>query len=309
MVSETLRVLLEPVGVEVRSEVQVVSAPPKADLILIQRRKENWTEEQRLLLADGLRDLGADQILVELKITESLNEDALSQLSVYDHLYLGTEKLRRDQLRSVLISSKTPDPKFLKQFAFDSVGPVGVYESRPAWGGVLRLILLNELADEPQNAPLKCFASRQEERKKGFETIKNAGLFQVSVAFGRIIVGLWRLQMKGSLNHPEMEGITPEYVTQLGKEWLDFIVDATPDEELFTLPKFEHRLEQKHLKGRQEGEATLLLRLLQKRFGSLPKSVTEWVHSANQSTLEIWGDRMLDAKSLEDVFSDMMSMR
>ncbi|MBF0136210.1 MAG: hypothetical protein H7833_10015 [Magnetococcus sp. DMHC-1] len=119
LVAETLKTLLEPVGIEVRSEVQVVSAPPKADLILIQRKEGGQTAEQRLLLADGLRDLDADHILAELKITESLNEDTLSQLAVYDYLYLGTAKLQRHQLRSVLISSMTPRKEFLQKFAFE----------------------------------------------------------------------------------------------------------------------------------------------------------------------------------------------
>ncbi|MBF0604677.1 MAG: DUF4351 domain-containing protein [Nitrospirae bacterium] len=54
--------------------------------------------------------------------------------------------------------------------------------------------------------------------------------------------------------------------------------------------------------GRQKGEAALLLRLLQRRFGPLPESVTEWLHAADLSTLELWGDRVLDARSLDDVF-------
>ncbi|MBF0131625.1 MAG: hypothetical protein HQL75_03450 [Magnetococcales bacterium] len=60
LVGETLKVLLEPVGIEVRTEVPVVPAPPIADLILIQRKEvgaRGWTQEQCLRLADGLRDL------------------------------------------------------------------------------------------------------------------------------------------------------------------------------------------------------------------------------------------------------------
>ncbi|MBF0137000.1 MAG: hypothetical protein HQL65_12240, partial [Magnetococcales bacterium] len=117
LVAETLKTLLEPVGIEVRSEVQVVSAPPKADLILIQQNKSGRTDEQRLLLADGLWDLDADHILAELKITESLDENSLSQLSVYDYLYLGTANLQRHQLRSILISSISPRSEFLERFA------------------------------------------------------------------------------------------------------------------------------------------------------------------------------------------------
>ncbi|MBF0454693.1 MAG: Rpn family recombination-promoting nuclease/putative transposase [Magnetococcales bacterium] len=54
--------------------------------------------------------------------------------------------------------------------------------------------------------------------------------------------------------------------------------------------------------GRQEGEAALLLRQLQRRFGTLPEEIQNKVESADQIALETWGDRVLDAPSLEDVF-------
>ncbi|MEO5327446.1 MAG: DUF4351 domain-containing protein [Magnetococcus sp. THC-1_WYH] len=319
LIGETLKVLLEPVGIEVRVEVPVVPAPPVADLILIQRKKgsgNGWTQEQHLRLADGLRDLDADQILVELKITESLNEKTLTWLSLYDALYLDMAKLERHQLRSVIISSITPRKEFLARHSFKPMDPVGVYECIPPWGGVVRLIFLNELADEPYNAPLKCFASRQDEQKKAFETIKHAGLITISAAFGQIVVGLWRLKMKGALNSPEMENITPEYVTQLGREWLDFLIDTTPEEELFSLPKFEHRLAQEHRNGHTEGErdgkkegekkgeAKILTRQLQRRFGSIPDWASEKITQAELPSLENWSLRIFDAQTLDDVFSD-----
>jgi len=303
LVGETLKVLLDPVGIEVRMEVPVVPAPPVADLILIQRKKvgeKGWTQEQRLRLADGLHDLDVDQILIELKITESLNEDALMQLLIYDHLYLKTAKLKRHQLRSVIISSITSRKEFLMRHSFKPVGPVGVYECIPTCGGVVRLIFLNELVNEVRNAPLKCFASRQDEQKKAFETIKHTGLFKLSEAFGRIIIGLWRLKMKGALNSPEMEGITPEYVTQLGREWFEFMLDATPDDKLFSLPKFEHRLVQEH----RNVEARMLTRQLQRRFGAVPAWANKKIAEAEPLALEEWSLRFVDAQSLDDVFSD-----
>ncbi|MBF0157033.1 MAG: Rpn family recombination-promoting nuclease/putative transposase [Magnetococcales bacterium] len=58
------------------------------------------------------------------------------------------------------------------------------------------------------------------------------------------------------------------------------------------------------LQGRQEGEAALLLRILQRRFGTLPEWVAERVRSAGQSSLESWGDRVLDARSLDEIFAE-----
>ncbi|MBF0603319.1 MAG: DUF4351 domain-containing protein [Nitrospirae bacterium] len=307
LASETLKVLLEPVGIEVRVEVPVVSAPPVADLILIQRKEtvqSGWTEEQRLRLADGLRDLEANQILVEMKITESLNEKTLTWLSVYDTLYLNMAKLERHQLRSVMICSITPRKEFLVRHSFNPAGAAGVYESIPPWGGVVRLVFLNELADEPHNAPLKCFASRQNEQKKAFETIQHAGLFKLSEAFGQVIIGLWRIKMKSALNRPETEEITLEYVKQLGKEWFESMVDATPEEKLFSLPRLEHRLVQEHQNGERDGRAAMLRSLLQRRFGDLPAWVSEKITKSRLSSLEEWSLRIFDAQSLDDVFSD-----
>jgi hypothetical protein len=56
--------------------------------------------------------------------------------------------------------------------------------------------------------------------------------------------------------------------------------------------------------GLQEGEATLLLRQLQKRFGELPDSVRARLRSASPDRLEHWGERLLDAASLNDLFDD-----
>ncbi|MGE0706727.1 MAG: Rpn family recombination-promoting nuclease/putative transposase [Planctomycetota bacterium] len=59
-------------------------------------------------------------------------------------------------------------------------------------------------------------------------------------------------------------------------------------------------LEQLELKG----ERRLLLRLLRKRFGSLPAELEQRVESASQTELERWADRVLTAASLEEVFAE-----
>lgn len=54
--------------------------------------------------------------------------------------------------------------------------------------------------------------------------------------------------------------------------------------------------------GLREGEARLLLRLLASRFGDLPQSVQVRVQHADVSQLERWGDQLLNACTLEDLF-------
>jgi flagellar biosynthesis/type III secretory pathway protein FliH len=68
-------------------------------------------------------------------------------------------------------------------------------------------------------------------------------------------------------------------------------------------------VEQARREGRQEGrregkhlgEASLLRRLLDRRFGPLPAWVDERLAQASDAELEQWADRVLECASLEEV--------
>jgi hypothetical protein len=57
-------------------------------------------------------------------------------------------------------------------------------------------------------------------------------------------------------------------------------------------------------KGRQQGQAALLRRLLGRQFGVLPSWVEERLSTARQEALEAWGERILCVKTLEEVFAE-----
>jgi hypothetical protein len=54
--------------------------------------------------------------------------------------------------------------------------------------------------------------------------------------------------------------------------------------------------------GMQQGEAAVLKRLLQRRFGEVPVIYVQKIDNAGAETLLDWSERILDAKTLEDVF-------
>lgn len=56
--------------------------------------------------------------------------------------------------------------------------------------------------------------------------------------------------------------------------------------------------------ARQEGEVRMLLRQLHLKFGPPPPEVEERVRTADADRLLEWGDRVLTAERLEDVFRD-----
>jgi flagellar biosynthesis/type III secretory pathway protein FliH len=57
-------------------------------------------------------------------------------------------------------------------------------------------------------------------------------------------------------------------------------------------------------KGRVEGQADLLARQLTKRFGTLSAEIQARLAQATSDQLERWGERLLDADSLDGVFDD-----
>ncbi|MCH2559118.1 MAG: DUF4351 domain-containing protein [Alcanivorax sp.] len=64
----------------------------------------------------------------------------------------------------------------------------------------------------------------------------------------------------------------------------------------------EQGLEQGVARGRLEGERALVARQIQRRFGELPAHLNLRLQSASEEELATWADRILDAKSLDDLF-------
>lgn len=303
LLGKVLETSLTPLNISVQTEVDVVSGSPKADIVLLRREGEAWTAEQKLWLADGLRDTTAKEELLSFKFTESLTEDAIEHLFVCDRLYRAKQKLKRSELQCFLLLSKTPNTDIMHRFGFEPTEKAGVYAASFPMFGSLRIILLNELTDEPHNAVLKYFASRKQEWKKAFECMERHGLSQSSSEFRLITIGLRGIRMKQSVEDMDLVGLTPEHVMGLGRRLIESAIDAMSKEELSKFRRAADILQE----GRQEGEAKLLVRQLTRRFGELPAGVRKMIDAANSDTLERWGDLVLDAHSLEDVFGPNLS--
>ncbi|MEX1058176.1 MAG: DUF4351 domain-containing protein [Natronospirillum sp.] len=57
------------------------------------------------------------------------------------------------------------------------------------------------------------------------------------------------------------------------------------------------------LEGRLEGEAMLLKKQLTRRFGELPADMEQRLTNATSEELEAWAENILDAQTLDEVFS------
>jgi predicted transposase YdaD len=55
-------------------------------------------------------------------------------------------------------------------------------------------------------------------------------------------------------------------------------------------------------KGKAEGEAKILTRLLERRFGTLPDPLRQRIFAADAGSIETWVERALDAPDLQSIF-------
>ncbi len=232
--------LLTPLNIEVMTEFPIMNNPPEADILLLRREQPKWTDEQKSVLPDGIRDTGADHILIEFKYTESVNHAVLSQALAYDTFYKRAQRLSANRVQTVIISSKTPTKKFIQKFGYTETGLPGVYHSQTPMLEALPLILLNELTDTPHNLFVKCFASRKKEKERAFKKLFASGKKFLRSGLYTLIAGLWRII--NSKEVPMESEITPEKVMEIGKEWEELFLNFIPVERRLAGLKPKERL-------------------------------------------------------------------
>ncbi|OQY52120.1 MAG: hypothetical protein B6247_17835 [Candidatus Parabeggiatoa sp. nov. 2] len=106
LLARLLELVLSPVDIDVQSDVSVTKPPLDADILLLRRKTPQWTAAQRARLPDGIRDSKAPHILIELKYTQSFNEEAFTQALCYDWFYKEGRQLRKFDVQTVLLLAK-----------------------------------------------------------------------------------------------------------------------------------------------------------------------------------------------------------
>lgn len=229
LMGKLLEIVLTPVDVIVETELQVMSEPPKADVLLLRRRGRRWTEAQRQLLPDGVRDRNAHHHLLECKFSESVNEAALQQALSYDYFYRRTQQLKANELQTYLISARTPRTVLLTRFNYRQAEQPGVYITDQPLLEKVVLLVLNELRDAPHNEFLRLFASRQAVRQQTIDEVVRQPIADWPEAFWSLLFGLQRIyQLEETAMKREM---TVDDVMAMGAELRRrAIVSAAPEE-------------------------------------------------------------------------------
>lgn len=248
-----LQELLTPVGITVETNLPMSSTPPEIDIVLIrQQHDQPWTEEQRAYLPDGIRDSLANHVVLELKLTETVNKEAIEQALMYDIGY-HRDKAKHETviIQSFLVSAKTPNKKTLTQYGYQATEQAGIYHSDNIFIESMPLLLLNELSDEAHNVFFKLFASHRKARVSAVQNLRQWWLAQLSWSLRYLIQGLIQHWLKGEIL---VETLTADKLREQGKLVKDLLIPLLNDKDMAEILLADNPyLEQIEQKGRDEG--------------------------------------------------------
>jgi hypothetical protein len=229
LLGKLFELLLTPLGVTVSVEFKLMSDPPRGDILLLRRQQPRWTIEQLAYLPDGIRHSQASDILVEFKYSESLTAQTIAKVLSYDTLYRDTQEVPSHQVESFILCSKTPRSALLKDYGYRPTEWPGVYQSDNILLKNVKLLLLNDLSNEPHNAFVKCFASRSEVVQTAFKILD---LGHWTNKLWGFLLGLKDfLTEKGAVMTKRKE-ITPEYIMEIGDKMFEGMLASMPAEEV-----------------------------------------------------------------------------
>lgn len=276
---------LAAVNIAVTSEFDIISQPPQGDiLILTPDEQTGWTDEQRAYLPDGLRDSLAHHHILELKYTETVNQDVFEQVIGYEYFYRTSRKLSRERVRCFILSSHSTTQTTREAYGYQPSHQAGVYQSDNLLLKNIPLILLNELTDAPHNVLFKLFGSQQMVKLSALMGLKRWWADRLSEPLLWLLDGLLKQWFKQGETIME-KVITTETLIEEGKALNEFIIQMTPTEMLRELLHDSPFVQQLQSQAEAKGVAiggiveTLVIRfaaereLWQERLQSLPLEV------------------------------------
>lgn len=328
LLSRLLEIVLSPVGITVLSELPATSNPPQIDILLLRRDDQAWTPQQLSRLPDGVRDRQAAHHLLECKFTESLNEESFQQALTYDYLYRQSQQLAATDVQTYVISAKTPSSLNLQAWGYAVEQHKGVYVSQLPLLKRVVILVLNDLSNEPHNEFLRLFASRKQVRQSALQVLLRHQWTKWPAEFWMLLFGLQKVYQLEGVSMPK--NLNLEDVLELGEEMRQQVIaSATPEERLRGLEPEErlHGLEPEELQtllkqlelylGSAATQASVapiaaiteqrstLIRVLQRKFGSLPSTLVQQITASNDSALlDAWLDQALQARTLAEVSID-----
>ncbi|MDJ0840335.1 MAG: hypothetical protein QNK37_27745 [Acidobacteriota bacterium] len=226
--AENLQMVLTPVGIDVMPEVEVISKPPRADLILIRREEPEWTEEQRARLCEGIRDCRAPRVFLEQKHTESVNSRVIRRAIANDVHLKDSLGLEEGDLASYIVTSKTPDSYTLRDHGYQLTDKPGVYRSNQQSASYVDMIILNELENTPYNVAFKLFASRMKEQYAVLQLLNSGEIPWAEESWYWFAKGICKVSLEAE--ESIMQKVSQEFLREIGRSFTSLgVMDLVTD--------------------------------------------------------------------------------
>ncbi len=120
--------------------------------------QEDWTEELRALLPDGMRWSKAKRFVLNFNFVENFEVQAMNQVMIHRFLYCRWEYLPEEEVSAVLVCHQKPGPELLAKLGFVASAAPGVYCNSTQLNETMELIIPQELGSGKHNDTFKEFA-------------------------------------------------------------------------------------------------------------------------------------------------------
>jgi len=236
---------LIPHDLEVESNYEVGKGPPKLDVLIIRRTETTWSKSQLEFLPDGVRQTRCSHVILELKYTESLTHLSIFQTIGYLGSYAKLKSLKINNVCAFIVSSKTPQKKFLKRIGFESTDIKGVYlRPKDQLLSPIKIISLNDLSDESCNLLIKLFSSKKNQRFLALKNIFSLNYKQFSLGLKSILVKIiyfWK--NKGEISMQQVKRDIVDEASELTEEEKAWFISLFKPEDRLRGLKPEERLQ------------------------------------------------------------------
>ncbi|ETR72073.1 MAG: hypothetical protein OMM_01986 [Candidatus Magnetoglobus multicellularis str. Araruama] len=136
---------------------------------------DQWTEDQKQVLPDGIRDNYMPYYAIELLPEKISIQNAFLSIVACMFFYYDGFSLNHEHFLGVGVKRKPFSEKWLTDLKYKPVSS-GVYRSESSINTVIQYIVIDELPCTSWNAPFKVFASDQDERKSAENILKEQGV-------------------------------------------------------------------------------------------------------------------------------------
>jgi len=155
--------------------VDMESLPIK--ILIRSLEKDDWTESQKLVLPDGIRELHSSNYVVKF-FDEPLKSYDLIEMLVERHFFCEGYNYGAKDVIGCIVTTRNPSKAILQEMNYKPVSN-GIYRTETIFFDNIQIISINQLQNQPWNAVFKLFSSNKQEFTQAINVLKERGVFDI----------------------------------------------------------------------------------------------------------------------------------